>query len=214
MRVRYIKLIRMNKIKLIHIVVLLFILPLVSIGQNQGECYNTVALCPIGKRLGFTKNMQSFSGAFEMGDTSIVTIVVYKGMEYRISICSPSHSHLDGQFQFKISEKVTTGMWKEETTYEEEEYYDEDGYEQIRKVPTVTKKRVFVSKDVVRYDNADDGMSQEFIFQSNKTRKLKIKVYVPDEAGGEMSSGLSGSNYACIGLLVEHQPGIVTGFNR
>jgi hypothetical protein len=158
--------------------------------------------------------MQSFSGAFEMGDTSIVTIVVYKGMEYRLSICSPSHSHLNGQFQFKISEKVTSGVWKEQTTYEEEEYYDEDGYEQVRKVPTVTRKRVFESKDVVRYDNADDEMSQEFIFQSNKTRKLKIKVYVPDEAGDEMSSGLSGSNYACIGLLVEHQPGIVTGFNR
>ncbi len=188
--------------------------PLFNFAQNSGECYNTVSFCPVGKRLGFTKNMQSFSGAFEQGDTSIVTIVVYKGMEYRISICSPSHSELEGQFQFKISEKVTKGIWKEETSYEEEVYYDEDGYEQVKKIPTTIKRRVFESEEVVRYDNSDDEMSQEFIFQSNKTRKLNIKVYVPSEEGSEMSSGLSGSNYACVGLLIEHQPGIVTGFNR
>tara|TARA_B100001287_G_scaffold49581_1_gene38622 strand:- start:6307 stop:6921 length:615 start_codon:yes stop_codon:yes gene_type:complete len=195
-------------------ILLMLFIPLISISQNSGECYNTVSFCPVGKRLGFTKNMQSYSGAFEQGDTSVVTIVVYKGMEYRISICSPSHSHLDGQFQFKISEKVTKGVWKEETSFEEEIYYDEDGYEQVKKIPTTVKRRVYESEEVVRYDNTDDEMSQQFIFQSNKTRKLNIKVYVPSEEGGEMYSGLSGSNYACVGLLIEHQPGIVTGFNR
>jgi hypothetical protein len=203
-----------NKINLLKILTLLMFAPLFSVSQNSGECYNTVAFCPVGKRLGFTKNMQSFSGAFEQGDTSVVSIVVYKGMEYRISVCSPSHSQLEGQFQFKITEKVTTGVWKEETSYEEESYIDEDGYDQTRKIPTVIKRRVFESEEVVRYDNTEDEMSQEFIFQSNQTRKLNIKVYVPDEEGGEMSSGLSGSNYACVGLLIEHQPGIVTGFNR
>ena len=92
----------MNKLKFIYLIKLLLIIPILSIGQrNQSECYNTVQFCPVGKRLGFTKNMQSFSGAFETGDTSVVTIVVYKGMEYRISVCSPSHPELEGQFQFK-----------------------------------------------------------------------------------------------------------------
>jgi hypothetical protein len=204
----------MNKIKFIHAIILMLFIPLINVGQNSGECYNTVSFCPVGKRLGFTKNMQSFSGAFEQGDTSVVTVVVYKGMEYRISVCSPSHAELEGQFQLKISENVTTGVWKEETSFEEEIYYDEDGYEQVKKVPTTIKRRAFVSEEVVRYDNVDDEMSQEFIFQSNKTRKLNIKIFVPSEDGGEMSSGLSGSNYACVGLLIEHQPGIVTGFNR
>jgi len=57
-------------------------------------------------------------------------------------------------------------------------------------------------------------MSQDFIFRSNKTRKLKVKVYVPSSEGEEMSSGLSGSNYACVGILIEHQPGVITGFSR
>lgn len=205
----------MNKIKFIYLLKLLLIIPILSIGQkNQSECYNTVQFCPVGKRLGFTKNMQSFSGAFETGDTSVVTIVVYKGMEYRISLCSPSHPELEGQFQFKVSESVTKGVWEETTTYEEETYEDEDGYEQTRKVPTTSKKRVYKTEEIVRYDNSDDEMSQSFIFQSSKTRKLNIKVYVPGDEGSEMSSGLSGSNYACVGLLVEHQPGIITGFSR
>ncbi len=206
----------MSKIKFIRVVVSILIIPMFSFGQNQGTCYNTVSFCPVGKRMGFTKNMQSFSGAFEMGDTSVVTIVVYKGMEYRISLCSPSHQELEGQFQFKISEKVTKGVWKEETKISYEPVLDDDGYDtgdSTQKVDVI-KRRVYETEEVVRYDNADDEMSQDFIFQSNQTRKLSIKVYVPDEGAGEMSSGLSGSNYACIGLLIEHQPGIVTGFNR
>ena len=198
------------------VLAVLVAIPFTVLAQNQSECYNTVTFCPIGKRLGFTRNMQSFSGAFEQGDTSEVSIVVYKNMEYRISVCSPSHADdLDGQFQFKIVEYVTKASWEEKPKYKEEVYYDEDGMEQTRKVQDGTiKKRVYKKEPIVRYDNSDDNMSQDFIFQSSQTRKLSIKVYVPDDGGGEMSAGLSGSNYACVGLLVEHQPGIITGFNR
>ena len=197
------------------VLAVLVAIPFTVLAQNQSECYNTVTFCPIGKRLGFTRNMQSFSGAFEQGDTSEVSIVVYKNMEYRISVCSPSHPELEGQFQFKIVEYVTKASWEEKPKYKEEVYYDEDGMEQTRKVQDGTiKKRVYKKEPIVRYDNSDDNMSQDFIFQSSQTRKLSVKVYVPDDGGGEMSAGLSGSNYACVGLLVEHQPGIITGFNR
>lgn len=197
------------------VLAVLVAIPFTVLAQNQSECYNTVTFCPIGKRLGFTRNMQSFSGAFEQGDTSEVSIVVYKNMEYRISVCSPSHPELEGQFQFKIVEYVTKASWEVKPKYKEEVYYDEDGMEQTRKVQDGTiKKRVYKKEPIVRYDNSDDNMSQDFIFQSSQTRKLSIKVYVPDDGGGEMSAGLSGSNYACVGLLVEHQPGIITGFNR
>ena len=197
------------------VLAVLVAIPFTVLAQNQSECYNTVTFCPVGKRLGFTRNMQSFSGAFEQGDTSEVSIVVYKNMEYRISVCSPSHPELEGQFQFKIVEYVTKASWEEKPKYKEEVYYDEDGMEQTRKVQDGTiKKRVYKKEPIVRYDNSDDNMSQDFIFQSSQTRKFSIKVYIPDDGGGEMSAGLSGSNYACVGLLVEHQPGIITGFNR
>ena len=196
----------MNKLKFLPLAAILIIAPIISFTQSQRECYNTVSFCETQKKMGFTRNMQSFSGAFEQGDTSVVQIIVYKNMEYRISVCSPSNPELLGQFQFKIAEDVTKGVWKETT----KKYVDEAGVEQTK----TTRKRVYEKSEVVRYDNSKDEMSQDFIFQSNQTRKLKVKVYVPDSDGGEMSSGLSGSSYACVGLLIEHQPGVISGFNR
>ena len=188
--------------------------PLIDFAQSQRECYNTVSFCETERKEGFTKNMQSLSGAFEQGDTSEVQIIVYKNMEYRVSICSPSNPELAGKFQFKIAEDVKKGVWKESTIYVDSTYDDENYDTQTVKVPKTQRKRVYETIEEVRYDNADYEMSQEFVFTSNKTRKLRVKVYVPNADAEEMSSGLSGSSYACVGLLIEHQPGVVTGFSR
>ena len=189
-------------------------MPLIDFAQSHRECYNTVSYCETDRKAGFTKNMQSLSGAFEQGDTSEVQIIVYKNMEYRISICSPSNPELLGKFQFKISEDINKGVWKENTIYVDSTYEDENYDTQTVKVPKLQRKRVYEVTERVRYDNADDEMSQDFVFTSNKTRKLKVKVYVPKAEGEEMSSGLSGSSYACVGLLIEHQPGVISGFSR
>jgi ribosomal protein L11 len=196
------------------IIIFLMAMPLIDFAQSHRECYNTVSYCETDRKAGFTKNMQSLSGAFEQGDTSEVQIIVYKNMEYRISICSPSNPELLGKFQFKISEDINKGVWKENTIYVDSTYEDENYDTQTVKVPKLQRKRVYEVTEKVRYDNADDEMSQDFVFTSNKTRKLKVKVYVPKAEGEEMSSGLSGSSYACVGLLIEHQPGVISGFSR
>jgi ribosomal protein L11 len=202
--------------KRINILTIIFLMamPLIDFAQSHRECYNTVSYCETDRKAGFTKNMQSLSGAFEQGDTSEVQIIVYKNMEYRISICSPSNPELLGKFQFKISEDINKGVWKENTIYVDSTYEDENYDTQTVKVPKLQRKRVYEVTEKVRYDNADDEMSQDFVFTSNKTRKLKVKVYVPKAEGEEMSSGLSGSSYACVGLLIEHQPGVISGFSR
>ena len=194
--------------------IFLMAMPLTDFAQSQRECYNTVSFCETKRKEGYTKNMQSLSGAFEQGDTSEVQIVVYKNMEYRLSICSPSNPELAGKFQFKISENINKGVWKETTIYVDSTYDDENYDSQTVKVPKIQRKRVYETIEEVRYDNTEHEMSQEFVFTSNKTRKLRVKVYVPSAEGEEMSSGLSGSSYACVGLLIEHQPGVVTGFSR
>ncbi len=86
---------------------------------------NIVKYCSHAKRDGFLRNGQSLSGAFVEGDTAEVAVIVYKDMEYRMSLCSPTHDQLDGKFEFKIVEKITKPTWKEVTTYEIEEKYDE-----------------------------------------------------------------------------------------
>jgi len=198
----------------ILILISLMAMPLIDFAQSHRECYNTVSYCETDRKAGFTKNMQSLSGAFEQGDTSEVQIIVYKNMEYRISVCSPSNPEFLGKFQFKISEDINTGVWKETTIYVDSTYEDENYDTKTVKVPKLQRKRVYEVTEKVRYDNVDDEMSQDFVFTSNKTRKLKVKVYVPKAEGEEMSSGLSGSNYACVGLLIEHQPGVISGFSR
>lgn len=198
------------------IIILLMALPLFY--KSQIECYNSVSFCDTESREGFTRNMQSLSGAFTPGDTSIVQIIVYKNMEYRISLCSPSHPDLQGKFQFKIIEDIKKGVWKENTIEVDSTDLDDEPVTDMNgntlKISKTQRKRVFETTQEVRYDNSEDEMSQEFIFTSNKTRKLKIKVYVPNTETEEMSSGLSGITFACVGLLLEHQPGIVTGFTR
>jgi len=203
----------MKRINILTLISLMA-MPLIDFAQSHRECYNTVSYCETDRKAGFTKNMQSLSGAFEQGDTSEVQIIVYKNMEYRISVCSPSNPEFLGKFQFKISEDINTGVWKETTIYVDSTYEDENYDTQTVKVPKLQRKRVYEVTEKVRYDNADDEMSQDFVFTSNKTRKLKVKVYVPKAEGEEMSSGLSGSNYACVGLLIEHQPGVISGFSR
>lgn len=182
--------------------------------QSQKECYNTVSFCDTDSKGGFIRNMQSLSGAFAPGDTNIVQIIVYKNMEYRVSLCSPSHPDFEGKFEFKITEEMKKGVWKENTIEVDSTYEDENFEEVTVKVTKTQRKRIFETTEEVRYDNSEDEMSQEFIFTSDKTRKLKIKVYVPSSETEEMSSGLSGITFACVGLLIEHQPGIITGFRR
>jgi hypothetical protein len=200
--------------KRINFLTTIFLMALPLFYQSQLECYNTVSFCDTDSKGGFTRNMQSLSGAFVPGDTNIVQIIVYKNMEYRVSLCSPSHADLEGKFQFKIIEEIKKGVWKENTIEVDSTYEDENFEEVTVKVPKTQRKRIFETTQEVRYDNSEDEMSQEFIFTSDKTRKLKIKVYVPSAETEEMSSGLSGITFACVGLLIEHQPGIVTGFRR
>jgi hypothetical protein len=192
--------------------VALVIAPITLFSQN---CSGIVKYCDHAKRDGFLRNGQSLSGAFVQGDTAEVTIIVYKNMEYRMSLCSPTHDELDGKFQFQIVEKVTKPAWEETTTFEMEEKYDEYGdVVGEEKIEKKSRRRVYNKVDIVRYDNKTDEDAQEFVFISDKTRKLTIKVYIPAPEGGDESQGLGAETYACVGLLIEHQPGPTIGFNR
>ena len=191
--------------------VALVIAPSALFSQN---CRNIVKYCGHAKRDGFLRNGQSLSGAFAQGDTAEITFVVYKDMEYRISLCSPTHDELDGTFEFKIVEQITEPAWKDVITYETETEYDDYGEELEVRTEKKSRRRVYNKVDVVRYDNKKDEDAQEFIFISDKTRKLTIKVFIPLSEGEEEGQGLEAETYACVGLLIEHQPGPTTGFSR
>ena len=168
---------------------------------------------PSPKKSGFVYNGQSVFGSFAQGDTAEVKIVVYKNMDYRIVLCA-GDEELDGQIQFKVVEELSKPYWEETKTLETVEEFDQESNTTVKKqVEKVTKKRVYGKIETVRYDNTKYEYNPEFVFTSDKTRKLTIKVFIP-ELGEDESNGLSENAMSCVGLLIEHQQSEKTGFRR
>lgn len=172
--------------------------------QSQYLCNGAVKHCIHNKKDGYVFNQQSKSGSFIQGDTAEVTIVVYKDMDYRISVCAPEIEELQGKMKFKIIEEVKEPEWQVSTVKQTVTEMNEDGTEVQKEVTKEVKKRVYVNKKVVRYDGYKDEEENIFEFISDQARKLTIQVYIP-EVGGE-GGDLSADQVVCIGLLIEHRP--------
>ncbi len=201
------------------------------------QCFEMAEKCNSDFRSGFRFNGQSKSGAFISGDTARLSIVVYKGMEYRITFCSPLHPEINGLFQFQIYETVTQAKWEYEngkpqvssnphvnpTKKESDGENDKSQLVNSSKsseTPASPKKRkrVYRKVEVLRYDNTQDEMAQEWTFISSKTRKLIVKMTVPSVSDQEIKRKLTkkkhqlvAENYVCVGILLEHQPAAKLG---
>lgn len=172
--------------------------------HSQYLCNGAVKHCIYNKKDGYVFNQQSKSGAFLQGDTAEITIVVYKNMDYRISACAPEVEELQGQMKFKIVEEVKEPEWQTSMVTETVTEYDDEGNANDKEVTKEVKKRVYVTKKIVRYDGYKDEEENIFEFISDKSRKLTIQVYIP-EVGGE-GGDLEADDVVCVGLLVEHRP--------
>lgn len=194
------------------LVILLIGLPFISLAQNG--CRDIQRYCsPSNKKEGFVYNGQSVFGAFAQGDTAEVSIVVYKDMDYRIVVCSGDQA-LDGKIEFKVVEMISKPYWEERKVMETVEEFDAESNSTVKKeVEKVVKKRVYGKIESVRYDNTKYETDPEFSFTSDKTRRLVIKVYIP-ELGEDVSNGLEEDAMSCIGMLIEHKQTEKTGFRR
>lgn len=193
---------------------LILALALPFISSAQQECRGIQKFCsPSHKKSGFVYNGQSVFGAFAQGDTAEVSIVVYKGMDYRIVLCSGDEA-LDGKIEFKVVEMVSKPYWEETKSLVTVEEFDAETNSTVKKqVEKVSKKRIYGKVEAVRYDNSKYETDPEFSFTSDKTRKLIIKVYIP-ELGEDVSNGLEEDAMSCVGMLIEHKQAEKTGFRR
>jgi hypothetical protein len=194
------------------LVILLIGLPFISLAQDN--CRGIQRFCaPSNKKEGFVYNGQSVFGAFAQGDTAEVSIVVYKNMDYRIVLCSGDEA-LDGKIEFKVVEMISKPYWEETKVLETVEEFDAASNSTVKKqVEKIVKKRVYARVESVRYDNTKYESDPEFSFTSDKTRKLIIKVYIP-EMGENVSNGLDEDAMSCVGMLIEHKQAEKTGFRR
>lgn len=186
----------------------------------------------------FKLNGQSKSALFSKGQTSELNIIVYKGQDYRISLCMDEN--LGSQMKFKIYEtkKVKVEKVIETKTMEDEmetcldcngggnldgeECANCNGTGQAstgneKEVISKETKVVVEKQKQLLYDNSQDGFSNEIEFSVESTRRLTLEISIPGGDGGSSTKGKKGklmksSDMGCIGVLVEHMTTPISGF--
>lgn len=161
-------------------------------------------------------NNQSRYGNFAFGDTTEINVIVYKGINYRISFCSLEEQIKD-KIAFKVTEKEISGETQVTYVNKTREKTDAngnvmlrwDGTDSVAVTETYTEKvqkRVYNKKPIILYDNSTDQMKQYMEFTTDKTRKLTIQVYIPT-VGEKSKNSLAPTGFTCVGMLIEHQKG-------
>lgn len=224
-----------NKIALIAAIIMI---PVMSFGQYCN--YFHTKYCMPSENEMFKLNGQSKSALFSKGQTSELSIIVYKGQDYRISLCMDEN--LGSQIKFKIYETKNVKVEKViETKSMEDEYkkcpdcdgtgmmdgetcYTCNGEGQVmtgNQVEVVDKEtRVVTEKQKeLLYDNSQDGFSNEIEFSVETTRRLTLEISIPGGSGGGASSSkmkgskmMKSSDMGCVGVLVEHMTTPISGF--
>ena len=173
-------------------------------------------------------NNQSKSGLFAQNETTEITLVTYNDTEYMLAFCSDNEM-LDGKIQFKLYDFVTKQV--EEHRKAKVKFVDptdSTGMNMIEKDTVYTSIKYEKSKKLL-FDNTKKESVQHFEFISDKTRKLLVEVFVPstDGGGGGSESPSTGgkkgkgddkeiqaATYSCVGMLVQHQKALKTGFQK
>ncbi|MDF1672365.1 MAG: hypothetical protein P1U41_02605 [Vicingaceae bacterium] len=219
-----------SKIILIAVIV---ISPMASYGQYCN--YFHTKYCNPSENDMFKLNGQSKSALFAKGQTSELNIIVYKGQDYRISLCMDEN--LGAQIQFKVYEtkkvkvekvyetKTTEDEFKPcgdcngEGTMDGETCYSCEGEGQTATGETIEvvdkeTKIVTEKRKELLYDNSQDGFSTEIEFTVESTRRITVEVTIPNGGGSGKSKGkmMKSSDMGCVGLLVEHMTTPISGF--
>jgi hypothetical protein len=159
----------------------------------------------------FKYDGQSRSALFSKGQKSELAIIVYKGQDYRISLCADAN--LGNNIIFRIYEvkkvkveKVvehkstedeykTCETCKGEGIIDGETCYDCDGEGQRptgNTVEVVEKETqvVIEKRKELLYDNSQDDFAMDIEFSAESTRKLLLEVEVPENGGSGISKGI------------------------
>ena len=164
------------------------LLPLITMAQGPCTDYHKFN-CNRASDKRFSVNGQSKSAAVQVGQETELNIIVYRGQDYRISLCSDAKV-LGESLAIRLVEKVRQA--KPGTAADS----DEMEYEELEKV---------------LWDNTEHEMAQTVEFSCTSTKRIAVEVVA---AGGEASGKKSGKAFdiGCVGILIEHMPTPGLGF--
>jgi hypothetical protein len=159
-------------------------------------------------------NGQSKSAAVQVGAATELNIIVYRGQDYRISVCVDPRT-LGEQVAIRLLEKVREPRDVEETLVERVPVLDIDGNPtgEIQELRTKQTKRVFEDVIKVLWDNTEHDMVQEVEFSSTATKRIAVEVVAPGPSeGGKPKRSDKQFDIGCGGILIEHMPTPGLGF--
>ncbi len=207
-----------SKLNIFLIVISLFVFPTLSRAQYCN--YFHTEFCSPSENEMYKPNGQSKSALFAKGQLSELSIIVYKGQDYRISLCMDEN--LGAQLTFKVFETKKVKVEKVVEKKEKEDILDADGYPTGQQKEVITKETRIVeeTQKELLYDNSADNYASELEFSVETTRRLILEISIPDAGGSGKSKGVASgkgkmvksSEMGCVGILIEHMTTPKTGF--
>lgn len=210
--------------KVLKTITLTALLSLLFVNVDAQYCNNFHRkFCNASDNGFFKYNGQSKSALFAKGKTSELNIIVYKGQDYRISLCADEI--LGSRIEFKIYEKKKVKVVKEVKRKETEDVVDENGDPtgEVKEVEYTEKVSTYEIQKQLLYDNASADYSPTIEFTIDQTRRIIIEVTIPDDGMPSDKGGKGvkdkgrgkisqGGDMGCLGILVEHMTTPKTGF--
>lgn len=200
------------------VVISIMVLPIVTKAQYCN--YFHTSFCVPSEDEMYKPNGQSKSALFSKGQTSELSVIVYKGQDYRFSICMDEN--LGSQITFKVYETKKVKVEKVVESKVMEDIYDDEGNPTGEQKEVVTKETKVVeeSRKELLYDNSSDNYATELEFSVETTRRLTLELSIPGEGGSGKAKGVSqgkgklmkSSEMGCVGILIEHMTTPKQGF--
>lgn len=131
----------------------------------------------------FSVNGQSRSAMVKIGEETELNIIVYRGQDYRISVCHDSKI---------LGEDVAIRL-----------------VEKIRSTKPGTKNEVLETEKVL-WDNTEHEMATSIEFSCTATKRIAVEVNAPGAA--ERKGKRADVDMGCVGILIEHMPSPNIGF--
>ena len=163
------------------------ILPLITMAQGPCTDYHKFN-CNRASDKRFSVNGQSKSAAVQVGQETELNIIVYRGQDYRISLCFDDKV-LGESLAIRLVEKIR----------------------QVKPGAADSAKVEYEELEKVLWDNTEHEMAQTVEFSCTSTKRIAVEVVA---AGGEASDKKSERvvDIGCVGILVEHMPTPGLGF--
>lgn len=152
----------------------------------QSECLTYHKFnCDRSRDARFSVNGQSRSALVKVGEETELNIIVYRGQDYRISVCHDSKI-LGEEVAIRLVEKLRTAS------------DGEDG------------KRIYSETEKVLWDNTEHEMAGEIEFSCTATKRIAVKVNAP--GASDRKGKAADLDIGCVGILIEHMPTPGIGF--